>query len=56
MDRKNHIREDMGIRHTVNFRGLGGYAADGGRVIKRGVSTGEARWKAWAQIPKTGRR
>ena len=37
MDRKNHIREDMGIRHTVNFRGLGGYAADGGRVIKRGV-------------------
>jgi protein-tyrosine phosphatase len=37
MDRKNHIREDMGIRHTVNFRGLGGYAADGGRVIKRGI-------------------
>lgn len=37
MERKNCIREDMGIRHTVNFRGLGGYPADGGRVIKKGV-------------------
>ena len=37
MERKDHFPEDMGIRHTVNFRGLGGYKADGGRVIKKGV-------------------
>lgn len=37
MERKHHICEDMGIRHTVNFRGLGGYEACGGRVIKKGV-------------------
>ena len=37
MDRKSHIWEDMGIRHTVNFRGLGGYEAYGGKVIKNGV-------------------
>lgn len=37
MERMTEIKEDLGIRHTVNFRGLGGYRAEGGRVIKKGV-------------------
>lgn len=36
MIHKSHVTEDMGIRHSVNFRGLGGYTGDGGRVIVSG--------------------